>query len=145
MQVRHVGVVVEDLGGAIRFWKLLGFQLSHQAEEIGDYLDTVLGLVKVHITTVKMYDDAGQVVELLKFRTHDTEGGPYPIFRRGFSHVAITVVNLDAEYQRLVSFGVRFISEPRLNEYGTAKLAFCVDKESNFVEIVQDIIPLRAA
>ena len=43
--IRHVGLVVADLEGALKFWcDTMGFVVSRQMEESGPHIDTVMGL-----------------------------------------------------------------------------------------------------
>ena len=143
--LRHVGIVVSDLNQAIGFYcSLLGFQQARKAYESGHSLDSMLALDGVKVTTVKLIGANGGMIELLKFdEPSDGISIPRGIHDFGISHIAITVQNLDKEYQRLKLCGVDFLSSPVHS--GNAVVCFALDPDGNKVEIVQDVTFPRAA
>ena len=142
--LRHVGIVVSDLNEAIGFYcSLLGFQHVRKAYEFGANVGAMLGIDGVKVTTVKLISPNGGMIELLKFDAPGSSPVGRAIFDLGISHIAITVQNLDKEYQRLKLCGVEFISAPV--QSGSARVCFAIDPEGNKVEIVQDVTFPRAA
>ena len=140
LNIRHTGIVVEDLDRALAFYgELLGFQVSKQMEESGAFIDTILGLESVTVTTVKMAAPDGQLIELLKFHTHSQKGNPRGICDIGITHIALTVDNIDHEYERLINKGILFISPPHHSPDGYAKVAFCRAPEGTFIELVEEL------
>lgn len=68
-EIRHTGVVVADLAGALRFWRdVLGFRIARQMDESGPHIDAMMGLRDVRVTTVKMTAPGGGMIELLHFQ-----------------------------------------------------------------------------
>ena len=142
--LRHVGIVVSDLNKAIGFYcSLLGFQHVQKAYEFGHSLDAMLGIAGEKVTTVKLIAPNGGMIELLKFDAPGSSPVGRAIFDLGISHIAITVQNLDKEYQRLKLCGVDFLSSPVHS--GNAVVCFALDPDGNKVEIVQDVTFPRAA
>lgn len=138
--IRHTGIVVHDLNSAIDFYQdLLGFEIVKQLEETGGYIDRILGLDGVRVTTIKMAAPGGQIIELLKFHSHDRKGGPGELYNIGISHISLTVDNLDLEYETLKSKGVEFNAPPQLSPDGLAKVTFCRSPEGVYIELVEDL------
>ena len=142
MQLRHTGIVVRDLDAALRFYiGLLGFVFVSSMEESGRHMDELLRLSDAEVFTTKLSAPGGGMIELLKFSS--PEWGRLSYGRElcdfGFSHVALTVKDLDAEYHRLTAVGVEFLSPPQVGPDGYAKVVFCRDPEGNFVELVQEL------
>jgi catechol 2,3-dioxygenase-like lactoylglutathione lyase family enzyme len=66
----HVGVVVDDLAGAIAFFDALGMELEGEAPVEGGWVDRVSGLdnVRVDVAMMQTPDGHGRL-ELTKFHT----------------------------------------------------------------------------
>lgn len=136
--IRHTGIVVNDLESALRFYRdLFGFQIVKRMEESGDYIDKICGLTDVKVATVKMASPDGQLIELLHFYSHSSEARPRMISDPGLTHIAFTVDNLDSEYDRLRKAGVSFNAPPQLSPDGYAKVTFCRAPEGTFIELVE--------
>jgi catechol 2,3-dioxygenase-like lactoylglutathione lyase family enzyme len=146
---RHTGLVVSDLDAALRFYvDLLGFRVVKRELESGANLDKMLDLDDVRVTTVKLELPKGGMIELLRFESHPPCGQDWADKRIslaviGFSHIALTVGDLDAEYYRLTCAGVEFLSAPVVS--GSCKVAFCLDPEENYLELVEQLSFPRAA
>ena len=139
-QIRHVGLVVEDLEKALGFYRdTLGFKVEKSMDEKGPFIETILGLKDVVVTTVKMSAPDGNLIELLYFKTHKDCAKKIGrrIFDFGISHMALTVDNLESDYQRIKLAGAQFLSTPKTNVEGTAKVAFCKVPFGNILELVQ--------
>ncbi|MBT7591083.1 MAG: hypothetical protein HN561_08430 [Candidatus Scalindua sp.] len=134
--IRHIGIVVSDLKPSICFYKdLFGFQITRQVEESGDYIDNILALCGVKVTTVKMTAPDGQKIELLQFHSHQRIQKTRDINDIGIAHIAFEVEDLNAEYNRLKDEGVSFNSPPQLSPDGYAKVTFCRAPEGTFIEL----------
>ena len=139
LNVRHTGIVVGDLDAALHFYgELLGFKVNKRMEESGAYLDNMLGLKGVQVTTVKMAAPDGNLIELLYYHSHPRKARDQrEICEVGVSHVALTVDDLALEHQRLRNAGVQFYAPPQLSPDGYAKVTFCRDPDGNPVELVE--------
>lgn len=141
MNIRHVGLVVADLDGALRFWcDALGFSVAKRMDESGAHIDAMMGLEDVQVTTVKLAAPDGNLLELLHFHSHPDEptwnGMPYST---GFTHIALTVVDLNALCRRLHDIGVSFAAPPQLSPDGKVKLTYVRGPEGVLLELVQEL------
>jgi catechol 2,3-dioxygenase-like lactoylglutathione lyase family enzyme len=114
--IRHTGIVVADLDAALHFWcDLLGFRVMRRMDESGGYIDAMMGLENVRVTTVKLAAPDRNMVELLNFHSHTGEktwkGSPCST---GLTHIALTVDNLDESYRRLSAAGIAFKAPPQM-------------------------------
>ena len=136
--IRHTGIVVVDLEASLHFYRdLLGFQIAKQMEESGDYIDKILSLRNVKVTTVKMVAPDGHMIELLKFHTHPRELRSREICDIGITHIAFTVEGLNSDCDRLKVEDVPFIAPPQLSPDGYAKVTFCRAPEGTLIELVE--------
>jgi catechol 2,3-dioxygenase-like lactoylglutathione lyase family enzyme len=138
-QIRHTGLVVADLDLALHFWRdLLGFSIDKKMDESGPHVDAMMGLENVEVTTVKMVAPQGGVIELLHFKSHPHEmvwsGKPYST---GFTHIALTVNDLDECYRALGKHGVEFFAPPQFSPDGAVKVIYCKGPEGVLLELVQ--------
>lgn len=141
--IRHTGLVVADLKQALHFWcDVLGFRVAKRMEESGPHLDAMMGLDRVRLTTVKLSAPDGNLVELLHFHSHPDkagwEGTPYST---GFTHMALTVQDLDAAYCKLTEAGVHFNAPPQCSPDGYAKVTYCRGPEGVLLELVEILQP----
>jgi catechol 2,3-dioxygenase-like lactoylglutathione lyase family enzyme len=137
--IRHTGLVVANLENALHFWcDLLGFRVSKRMEESGPHIDAMMGLKDVQVTTVKLAAPDGNLIELLHFHSHPDrsmwEGTPHST---GFTHIALTVDNLDITYQRLTGAGFIFNAPPQLSPDGYAKVTYGRGPEGVLLELVE--------
>jgi catechol 2,3-dioxygenase-like lactoylglutathione lyase family enzyme len=138
-QIRHTGLVVANLEDALHFWRdLLGFKVEKQMDESGPHIDAMMGLKDVRVTTIKMMAPEGGMIELLHFKSHPDQtkwlGNPYST---GFTHIAMTVNNLDEAYKKLEAVGVVFPAQPQYSTDGTVKVIYCKGPEGVLLELVE--------
>jgi len=138
-EIRHVGVVVKDMEKALYFYRdLLGFKIVKKMQESGNYIDAVCGVKNISVTTVKLSADDNNLIELLYFNSPLSKNNKARgLTDTGFSHISCTVENIEAIYERLSKAGIRFNSPPQVSSDGYAKVAFCLDPEGNFIELVE--------
>ena len=138
--IRHVGLVVNDLERALNFWcDVMGFSISKTMEEAGPQIDAMMGLVDVELTTVKLIaPEGGQMLELLKFHSHSNksfwDGTP---FTTGFTHLAITVDDMDETCERLKNAGVAFPAGAQVSADGSVKVIYATGPENVLIELVE--------
>jgi catechol 2,3-dioxygenase-like lactoylglutathione lyase family enzyme len=138
-QIRHTGLVVADLEAALRFWRdLLGFTVARQMDESGPHIDAMMGLEDVRLTTSKLTAPEGGTIELLHFHSHPDRtawtGTPYST---GFTHVAMTVKDIDSLCDRLKAEGVTFFAPPQHSPDGKVKVTYCQGPEGVLLELVE--------
>lgn len=136
---RHTGIAVFDLDRALSFWTgTLGFTVHRRLEESGRILDTVLGLSDVRVTTVKLADANGNLVELLRFHSHpgaeSWQGSPTST---GLTHIALTVDDINATCRLLEKNGATLLAAPQQTADGLAKVTFCRGPEGLLLELVE--------
>lgn len=137
--IRHTGLVVADLDKALHFWcDLLGFKVAKQMEEAGPHIDAMMGLKDVRVTTAKLSAPDGNLVELLHFHSHpdlpEWTGTPHST---GFTHMALTVDDLEAVCKRLAGAGVTFNAPPQHSPDGYAKVTYARGPEGVLLELVE--------
>jgi catechol 2,3-dioxygenase-like lactoylglutathione lyase family enzyme len=98
-----VGIVVNDLSKTKDFWmNTLGFKLHVEAIEESPYIDELLAIKDPALTTVKMIDSKGFIVELLKFKNYPVENSWCGDLKtNGLTHIALTVDDLDELVNKL--------------------------------------------
>ena len=138
-QIRHTGLVVHDLENMLHFWcDLLGFQIAKRMDESGPHIDAVMGLKDVRLTTVKLVAPDNNLIELLQFHSHPGQpvwdGSPNST---GFTHIALTVEDLENTYQKLVDAGVIFNAPPQNSPDGYARMTYARGPEGVLLELVE--------
>lgn len=115
LRLDHVGVVVEDLEGAIAFFTELGLELEGAMPVEGQWVDRIAGLVGVQadITMMRTPDGHGRL-ELTKFRNPKAAGegsGSPPPNTLGLRNVMFAVDDLDATLSRLRKHDATLVGE----------------------------------
>lgn len=137
--IRHAGLVVADLEQSLKFWcDGMGFVVSRQMEESGPHIDAMMGLKEVRLTTAKLAAPGGSLLELLCFHSHPDKprwsGTPYST---GFTHIALTVKDLDETLRRLERFGASIPAEPQFSPDGQVKVIYATGPEGVLLELVE--------
>lgn len=137
--IRHTGLVVSDLDRALAFWTgLMNFKVVRQMDESGPHIDAMMGLEGVRVTTAKLTAPDGGMLELLHFKSHSDKpswnGTP---FSTGFTHIALSVSNLDELCSKLVDAGASFPAPPQYSPDGAVKVIYCRGPEGILLELVE--------
>ena len=99
-EIRHTGIVVDDLKKSLWFYKeKIGFKVFKYMDESGHFIDKILGMRSIMVTTVKMKLENGQMIELLDFSSHKKKILQSSINDVGPTHLAFTVNNIDEVYE----------------------------------------------
>ena len=139
--IRHTGLVVADLQRALHFWcDVLGFKVVRQMEESGPHIDAMMGLHDVRVTTAKLAAPDGNLIELLQFHSHPDrpqwDGTPHST---GFTHIALTVDDLDQLVSKLTQEGVSFPAPPQRSPDGKVKVIYAQGPEGVLLELVEEL------
>jgi catechol 2,3-dioxygenase-like lactoylglutathione lyase family enzyme len=139
---RHVGIVVKDLAKTKNFWiNLIGFKLHIDAKEISPYIDELLGIANPELRTVKLIDENGFIIELLKFANYPAkdnwEGN---LATTGLTHIALTVSDLESLTSKLKENDYKFISEIKNSPNGAVKVVFVKGPEGLMLELVEQLV-----
>ncbi len=137
----HVGIVVDDLLGAIEFFVELGLELQGEASVEGRWVDRVVGLdgVQAEIAMLQTPDGHGRV-ELAKFHAPAAQGGDRhaPANALGIRHITFAVDDIDAVVARLRARGAELVGE--LERYEDIyRLCYVRGPEGIIVELAERI------
>jgi catechol 2,3-dioxygenase-like lactoylglutathione lyase family enzyme len=143
---QHIGIVVDDLEGAIAFWRdFLGLEPFFERTRVREaWLAATTGLPHPSMRFVHLRGH-GIAVELIRFI--DDDGTPWegrkavggPTGRFHWTHVCFEVDDAWAWHKRARGYGHYPVSEPQENPSGPRRgaLGFFVRGPSSFVELWQ--------
>ena len=136
-----MGIVVNDLDKTRDFWTtLLGFKLHVEALEESPYIDELLAIKDPALTTVKLIDSKGFILELLKFENYQVENTwSGDLKTTGLTHIALTVENLDELAEKMSHLGYKAISEVKISPNKKVKVVFIRGPEGIMLELVEEI------
>lgn len=140
-ELRHVGIVVQNLETCERFWiEGLGCVVASRADEDPTFISALLNVEAPRLTTVKMLLPGGGMIELLRFSSHpDASSWPGTVTQTGPTHIAVTTSNLTESLHALVGAGAQITGPPRRSHDGRARVAFCEGPEGLILEIVEPL------
>ena len=138
---RHVGIVVNDLEKTRDFWiNTLGFKLHIEAKEESPYIDELLAVKDPRLTTVKLIDSNGFIIELLKFENYQVENSwSGDLKTTGLTHIALTVGNLDELVDNLKKQNYAPLSDIKISPSKKVKVVFVKGPEAIMLELVQEL------
>ena len=137
----NVGIVVDDLAGAIAFFVELGLELEGEATVEGPLVDRVVGLegVRSDIAMLRTPDGHGRV-ELSKFHTPaavSTEPNA-PVNRLGMGRIMFAVDDIDAVVAGLRARGSELVGE--VVQYGDSyRLCYVRGPEGILVALAEQL------
>jgi len=141
IKIRHTGIVTRNLKRSLLFWeKLIGFKEVNSQIESGNLIDSVLGYKNVKVKTIKLKDKKKNLIELLYFYNSPKfvkrKIDPYTL---GYTHISITVKNIDSMYQNLKKKKIKFNSRPQITSDKKHKMTYCKTPEGAFLELVEEL------
>jgi catechol 2,3-dioxygenase-like lactoylglutathione lyase family enzyme len=133
--------VVNDLEKTRDFWiNTLGFKLHIEAKEESPYIDELLAIKDPMLTTVKLIDSKGFIIELLKFENYKVENSwSGDLKTTGLTHIALTVDNLDELVEILKKLDYQTFSEIKISPNKKVKVVFVRGPEGIMLELVQEL------
>jgi catechol 2,3-dioxygenase-like lactoylglutathione lyase family enzyme len=136
-----VGIVVNDLDKTRDFWiNALDFKLHVEALEESPFIDELLAIKDPALTTVKLIDSRGFILELLKFENYEVENSwSGDLKTTGLTHIALTVDNLDELTEKMSNLGYKAISEVKISPNKKVKVVFVRGPEGIMLELVEEI------
>ncbi len=139
MQLRHVGIVCEDLEETLNFYiQWFGCSVSRMMDESGDFISKILSYDKAEVRTVKLnFPEGDAQIELLHFKKPLMNSSFVNLTSKGITHFAIKVKNLTELYHKMIQDGVVFLSEPKISDDKAAKVCFCRDPNGAYIELVE--------
>ena len=133
--------MVNDLDKTRDFWiNTLGFKLHIEAKEESPYIDELLAIKDPSLTTVKLIDSKGFIIELLKFENYKVENSwSGDLKTTGLTHIALTVDNLNELVEILRKLDYQTISEIKTSPNKKVKVVFVRGPEGIMLELVQEL------
>jgi catechol 2,3-dioxygenase-like lactoylglutathione lyase family enzyme len=133
--------VVDDLEKTRDFWiNTLGFKLHIEAKEVSPYIDELLAIREPMLTTVKLIDSKGFIIELLKFENYQVENSwSGDLKSTGLTHIALTVENLEELVTELKKQNYQPLSEIKTSPNKKVKVVFVRGPEAIMLELVQEL------
>jgi len=137
----HTGITVSNLERSLEFWRdVLGFELSHRAQQKGELAEQITGVpgAEILIAVVKA---PGHKIELLEYRA--------PVDRQHFRprpcdvgsvHIALIVDNLDVVLARIASSGWKAAGKPQTLTAGPnagKRVIYVRDPDGTTIEFMQ--------
>ena len=134
--------MVNDLEKTRDFWiNLLGFKLHFEAKEESPYIDELLAIKDPSLTTVKLIDSKGFIIELLKFENYKVENSwSGDLKTTGLTHIALTVDNLNELVENLRKLDYQTLSEIKTSPNKKVKVVFVRSPEGIMLELVQELV-----
>ena len=134
--------MVNDLEKTRDFWiNTLGFKLNIEAKEESPYIDELLAINDPALTTVKLIDSKGFIIELLKFDNYQIEHSwSGDLKTTGLTHIALTVDDLDEIIAILRKLDYQTLSEIKTSPNKKVKVVFVRGPEGIMLELVQELV-----
>jgi hypothetical protein len=118
----------------------LNFKLHIEAKEESPYIDKLLAINDPSLTTVKLIDSKGFIIELLKFENYRVENSwSGDLKTTGLTHIALTVNNLDELVKVLESQNYQTLSQVKISPNNKVKVVFVKGPEGIMLELVEEI------
>jgi catechol 2,3-dioxygenase-like lactoylglutathione lyase family enzyme len=133
----HVGVIVDDLEGAIEFFTELGLEVQGRFSVGGAEVDRIVGLEGVENDAAMLQTPDGHSrLELIRFNAPPAEGDAHgPANTRGLRHLCFAVDDIEDTISRL---GAELVGE--LVDYGNSfRLCYLRGPEGIIVELAEKI------
>jgi catechol 2,3-dioxygenase-like lactoylglutathione lyase family enzyme len=129
----HFSFTVSDLDGAVDFYtRLLGFKCIHTQRQANEYTRSLVGYEDADLRVAQLVVP-GQPrglsthdLELVEYLTPKGSRGDHNICNPGQAHLALTVEDVMADYDRLRGAGVEFFSTPNLITAGVNEGGYAV-------------------
>lgn len=136
--IHHTAISTPDLDRLIKFYRdLLGFEVvSESGWPVGiEIADNIVGL-KDSATKITMLELGDFRLELFQYSSPEpkTSDPNRPVCDHGLTHLAFTVEDIQAEYDRLVKAGMIFHCPPQ--NIGPT-VTYGRDPDGNVVELMQ--------
>ncbi|MGB9077787.1 MAG: VOC family protein [Terracidiphilus sp.] len=140
-RMEHVGIVVDDLAAATKFFVELGLELQGEGPVEGPWVDRVVGLddVRAEIAILQTPDGHGRL-ELTKFHAPLAQGGNRhaPSNTPGIRHIAFAVEDIEVAVAGLRARGTELVGE--LESYQDKyRLCYVRGPEGIIIELAERI------
>lgn len=137
----NVGIVVEDLGAAVEFFRVLGLDLEGRATVEGEWAGRVTGLGMQHVEVAMMRTPDGHGrLELSRFVRPDPieDHRTAPVNALGYLRVMFAVDDLNETLERLRDHGAQLVGE--VVEYeGVYRLCYIRGPEGLLIGLAEQL------
>lgn len=139
--IRHTGLVTNNLKKSLVFWtKYLKFKIHKEMDEDGDLINQIMLYNNVRLKTIKLKDKKNNLLELLYFKNKPKiKINKIKPYSNGFTHISITVKNLNSLYKNLIRKKIKFNSKPKISSDGNVIMTYCKTPEGAYLELVQEL------
>ena len=138
----NIGIVVDDLGGAIEFFGELGLELVGRAMVEGEWAGRVTGLgdQSVEIAMMRTPDGHGQL-ELSRFIAPPVvaDHRNAPVNALGYLRVMFAVDDIDETLARLREHGAQLVSSEVVQYQDAARLCYIRGPEGLLIGLAQEL------
>lgn len=142
LRLDNVGIVVEDLTGAIDFFRELGLELEGRAMVEGPWAGRVTGLgdQRVEIAMMRTPDGHGRL-ELSRFLAPDVvaDHRNAPVNALGYLRVMFAVDDIDDTLVRLRSHGAQLVSSEVVQYEDVYRLCYVRGPEGILIGLAQQL------
>lgn len=141
--VHHISLATADMARCLHFYRdLIGLTLIGEGHsQPGNIsLETVVGLKDAAVHSAALRGGNVQIEVFQYKHPLPASGPPARPCDVGIRHICFDVTDIEAEYKRLKSAGVEFISEPQTMGNHRVKAVYARDPDHNIVEL-QEIFP----
>ena len=141
--VHHTSRSVADMDRSLAFYRdLLGLEVLLDTEMAGEMLEREVALERARLRLVELGTGGETMLELLQYREPEPRetGGELRPCDVGAHHVALTVDDIQSEYERLREAGVEFTCPPQEVDAGYFaghRTVYCYDPDHMIVELWQ--------
>ena len=139
--IRHTGLVTNNIKKSLLFWtKYLNFKIHKEMDEDGDLIDKIMLYKNAKVKTIKLKDKNNNLLELLYFKNKPKiKINKIQPYSNGFTHISITVKNLNHLYKNLIKKKIIFNSKPKISSDGNVIMTYCRTPEGAYLELVQEL------
>lgn len=136
-----MGIVVNDLKKTKEFWiNSLGFKIHIEAVEQSPYIDDLLAIKEPNLTTIKLIDSKGFIIELLKFENYQVDHSwSGDLKATGLTHIALTVDNLVQLVENMKKQNYHPLSDIKISPNKKVQVVFIKGPEGIMLELVQEL------
>lgn len=134
----HMTIVVRELDAAIRFFGLLGFEVTQAVVITGGVMETYMGVPGIEADHVTLaIENPHTEVQLLHYRNPPVVEDPNigKLNKVGFNHICFSVDDLEGELARLTAAGVKLRNS--MMDFHRRKLVFLEGPEGVVVELAE--------
>lgn len=139
----HTGITVSNLERSLAFWRdVLGFELSHCAQQSGQLASEITGVPEAEILIAVLKAPGGHKIELLEYRAPPDrkESGTIRPCDVGAAHIALTVDDIDAVLEKIAASGWQAAGTPQTLTTGPnagKRVIYVRDPDGSTIEFMQ--------